>query len=290
MIERYFYIDRDKAADLLEAAQRMCPQKRGFDRRTYLLDGFAVLSTNRLKLRNVDTRDDDLAYLDELIETLKALKNRGVSVVPILGYRCDEEEGDGKGWLIEERAKGAEMYDDAALTAYYVWARKNPSAVYLSSKIDPEEHLLCRTEFLSQAPQKHYDKFISDIMAVCECDILIDFNGKSNFFYDPDVGFQLIDLDAHTDYRYGLADVRPDSRWIASLCGFVPCHLDEATKAFSHIALNGAAISSLQPEKRKKLAADNLMIFEKCKAAMKNNGISEEEINRALERLSIFGQ
>lgn len=289
MIERYFYIEPEKAAALVRSAQKMQFQRRGFDRRAYLMDEYAVLSTGRLKLRNVDTRDDNFSYLDELIETLMRLRRQGVSVVPILGYCCEEESRDGRGWMIQARAKGEEMYDDAVLMAYEVWARRNPSAVYLSSNANAEEYILRRTAFLAQAPQRHYDKFISDIMEICECDILIDFNGKSNFFYDSDVGFQFIDLDAHTDYKYGLSDVKADAKWIAALCGFAPCHLDADSKVFAHIALDREAISQMRPERLEQLADANREIFEKCKAAMKHNAISDAEIGRALDRIHVFG-
>ena len=91
MVERYFSIDPGVARDLINCIQNMKPTKRGIDRCAYLFDEYAVLSTHRLKLRNVDVRDDDLLYFDDIIEKLIQLHDKGVHAVPILGY-CRKSE------------------------------------------------------------------------------------------------------------------------------------------------------------------------------------------------------
>ena len=276
MKERYFYIEPEKARELLDKTKKMKAAKRGIDSRVYLIDEFAVLTTARLKLRNVATRDDDLAYLDELIETLMRLREQGVAVVPILGYCYDPHSENGTGYLFQPRAKGAELYDDAVMKKYYVSKFK-----YLSSKANAKEYILSRTSLISNVPQRHFDKFISDIIMLHDHDILVDDNGKSNFFYDSAEGFQFIDLDSHTDYKYGLTEQRYDSIELTIACGLTPCHLD--------MALDKKAISKLGKEALRQLAQDNQAIFEKCKTALLNNGIPQEQLNRSLESLKIFG-
>ena len=86
-----------------------------------------------------------------------------------------------------------------------------------------------------------------------------------------------------------MSDTRPDGEWIAALCGFAPCHFEEGTGAFAHIALQQEAISKLAPDSIAKLRVDNRAIFEKCRTAMWNNGIPEAKIKRARERIRIFG-
>jgi len=288
MREKYFAISPETAHAMMAQAQAMEPAKRGFDRRAWLLGEYAVLSTQRLKLRNVDTRDDDLTYLDELIETLLTLKEQGVGVVPFLGYCCDEDSKDGCGYLFAQRARGEEMYDDAVMTAYCVWAQQHPENVYLHSTQDPRPYILRRTRQIADAPQVHFDKFIEDIITLNDHDILIDFLGKSNFFYDEEVGFQFIDLDAHTDFHYGLADQKMDSRALAFQFGFVPCHLSADTPFLSPGALDNTAMAALTPEERQQIAHDNLRIFEKCRRAMEKQGMTEAQFQSARKKLKIY--
>jgi hypothetical protein len=84
MKEKYFYIEAGKARALLSQIKGTEAAKRGVDSRVYLIGEYAVSATQRIKLRNVTTRDDDLAYLDELIQTLMSLREQGVATVPIL--------------------------------------------------------------------------------------------------------------------------------------------------------------------------------------------------------------
>ena len=284
MEEKYFCIEPGLARELLSQARKMKPAKHGIDSRVSLIGEYAVLSTSRLKLRNVATRDDDLAYLDELIETLMRLREQGVAAVPILGYCYDPDSADGTGYLFQPRAKGEELYDAEMLRSFYVWSWKRRSPFRRGRA---KEHLLARTNFVSEIPQEHFDKFISDIIVLYDNDVLIDFMGKSNFFYDAAMGFQFIDLDSHTDNKYGLAE-KYDSRELACICGFAPCHFAVGTTACSRIALDEKAIARLSDMELQQLARDNRAIFEKCKAAMLHNGCSEEQLDRSLDLLKFF--
>lgn len=285
MKEKLFFIEPAKARELLARVGKMTAAKHGIDSSVYLIDEFAVLTTSRMKLRNVATRDDDLAYFEELIHTLMDLERQGIAVVPILGYSCDMDSKDGNGYIFQTRAKGEELYNDAAMSAFYVWTQSTRNDIPNGGN----EYLIARTSRIATIPQAHFDKFISDIIALLDNDILIDFNGKSNFFYDDTAGFQFIDLDSHTDYKYGLTASKPDSRLICAYYGFAPCHLAVGTRVLPNIALAETAVERLDAEELQQLIRANTAIFEKCKTAMLNSGISAEEINRALELLRIFG-
>lgn len=293
MVERYFSIDPNAAHDLIDQIQNMKPAKRGIDRRAYLVGEYAVLSTRRLKLRNVDVRDDSLLYFDDIIEKLTLLHDRGVHVVPILGYCYDPETTDGSGYIFQQRAPGQELYDDAAICVYEVWTQ-NESEIYLKSdvdskEVDPKEYILARTRTVANAPQKHYDKFIKDIHTILSCDILIDFQGKSNFFYDENEGFYFIDLDSHTDNFYGSTTARLNADTLTAIGGFVPCHFSARTQAFAPVALDEQSVQAIGACDLKRLAADNARIFAKCKAAMLRNGIPESALKAALQRIKIYG-
>lgn len=292
MNEKYFDIDPLLARQLLDQAKKTKWSKRGFDRHTYLIDDYAVLSTDRIKLRNVITRDDDLRYFDEIIETLLNLYHHGVSVVPILGYCYDPNSEDGKGFIIQKRAKGLELFDDAVLINFEAWAQSQPEDIYLHCDMSDAEkiqYLLSRTQEISHVPQEHFDKFINDMICILEHDILIDCGGKSNFFYDADQGFQFIDLDAHNDYKYALTDQKPDIEKTVSICGFVPCLYAYGTKHFSSFALDEHALLALTPCQRNNLAESNTVVFQKCIAALKHNGISESVLNKSLSMLKFYG-
>lgn len=289
MKEKYVLTDNETARALLERVRHMSPEHRGIDRRAYLFDDYAVLSTSRLKLRNVDVRDDDLHHLDDLIERLAQLRRNGINVVPILGYCCDPDSRDGEGFLFMKRAKGSELYDDAIICRYEAWTQDRENA-YLESDADAAEYIVRRTHEISEIPQEHFNKFISDIMAVLNSDILIDFQGKSNFFYDEQTGFQFIDLDSHTDNYYGLTEEIVSVEAWTSVGGFVPCHFGSGTKAFATAALVPEAIRAIGEKGLEQLASDNLRIFEKCRSAMKANDIPEEVIQKAVQRIKVFGQ
>lgn len=286
MEEKYFYIQPETARGLLAQMKEMKAAKRGVDRQAYLIGEYAVLTASKIKLRNVTTRDDDLAYFDELIKTLMELKEQGVGVVPILGYCVEPNSENGNGYIIQSRAKGEELYDDSIMKELYVG---KPHLAYLSSDTDAKEYVIPRTNAISKVPQKHFDKFIRDIIVLLDNDILIDFNTKSNFFYDDTAGFQFIDLDSHTDYKYGLTEDKMGGREIAAYYGFTPCHYAVGTEVLPNLALDEKAFSILDDEKLHQLALDNKTITEKCRIALLNNGISEEQLGNSLAIHKLFG-
>ena len=284
---KFFAIEEAKAFELIERTGKMMPANRGIDRRCFIVGEYAVLSTSRLKLRNVDVRDDKLSHLNDIIEKLLLLEREGVNVVPILGYCYDPDSMDGEGFLIELRARGAEMYDDAMICKFEAWTQDNDE-VYLKSDADCAEYITNRTRELALAPQAHYDKFIADMLEIMKRDILIDFMGKSNFFYDREAGFQFIDLDTHTDSHYGLCEDTISNKEVAAIGGFAPCHFAEGTSAFAPIALVPSALAELGEVRLAALAESNSLIFEKCLAALKANGVSDAVLDKTLQRLKVF--
>ena len=293
LVERFKYIDPKLARQLLDSISRMEYSKNGIDRKAYLFDEYVLLTTNRLKLRNMGFLDEDLLYFEKIIDTLQELNISGVSVVPILGYCYDPMSANGDGFIIESRAEGEELYDDAILSRFQKWTQKDPENVYLKSNVTYEEavsYLLERTKTISQIPQAHFDKFISDMIQILQKDILIDFNGQSNFFYDSDTGFHFIDLDSHNDYVYGLSEERISIEEIVSVGAFVPCHYAESSKIRSNVALDPRAIAGICKKEMQDLKQYNLLIFEKCINALKNNAISLNVIDSASNRLRVYGQ
>ena len=86
-----------------------------------------------------------------------------LNVNPILGYCYDPDSCDGKGYLFQVRAKGAELFDDAIMTKFCVWTQNKSEGVYLSTHLNDSEaadYLTFRTHTISQVPQDHFDRFI----------------------------------------------------------------------------------------------------------------------------------
>ena len=110
MKEECVFIDDETTHALLKRVRHMSPEHRGIDRQAYLFDDYAVLSASRLKLRNVDIRDDDLRHFDDLINRLMVLWKNGVNVIPILGYCYDPESADGEGFRFIELDSHTDNY------------------------------------------------------------------------------------------------------------------------------------------------------------------------------------
>ncbi len=286
MHEKYLYIGNEEARSLLRQIGNMEPARSGVNSQVYLTDGRAVLYSENLKVRNVTVRDDGLVYLEELAVTLMQLNRQGTGVVPILGFCCDES---GRGYIFQPRARGEELYDDKIMEKYCVYGRELSGDTYPARDRAEQEYILSRTHFVSQIPQRHFDKFMEDIITLLDRDVLIDFMGKSNFFYDETAGFQFIDINSHTDYKYGLTGERPDSRLICAYNGFVPCHTGAGSGVMPRLALDEGSFDALDSGEILKLKNDNRVIFEKCRAAMISNGVTSGQLDSAMELLKLFG-
>ena len=71
MIQRCRFIDEKDAHSLLERIGSMTPDKHGVDGRVYLLGEYAVVHTNRLKLRNAVFHRGLGLKTDEAVKILK---------------------------------------------------------------------------------------------------------------------------------------------------------------------------------------------------------------------------
>lgn len=254
IIKKYFGIDRETVQKMIDATKNMVHEKSGNNRfqntKVFLFDEYAVLQEENLNFRNVARSDPDLKHLENIANTLLDLQTQGVNVVPILAFESD----NGNGYIVQSRAKGTELYDREKVRSF------------------DKDYVLERVELLSNAPQKHFDKFLADaIKIIVEASIIVDFVGKDNFFYDEVVGFQFIDLDAHDDYEYGLDDEKPQVKHALRGC-FLPCYSDVNI------------LSKLTDQELTMLKQCNKKIFEKGKVSMINNGIAEEMINEAITK------
>ena len=272
IIEKYFGIDREAAQQLIDSTKNMTHEKSGDNgfqnTKVFLFDEYAVLQEENLNFRNVSTADPDLKHLEDIAVTLLDLQTQGVNVVPILAFQSD----NGNGYIIQSRAKGAELYDR--------------DKVQSSDK----DYILERIELLSNAPQEHFDKFLADaIKIIVDARIIVDFIGKDNFFYDETIGFQFIDLHSHDDYVYGLDDEKLQVKHAVKGC-FLPCYYDTVPQ---HRDTVSKILPKLTDKERAILKERNKKIFEKCRDSMINNGIAEEavsEIIRSNEYISRMQQ
>ena len=129
-----------------------------------------------------------------VIEKSKELNSKGVAVVPTLEYKKvrDIPNSFFLGFVLQQKAKGTELYKTS-------FSRQSSNEYY--SKIKD----------LSDKPQRFFDKFASDWMAICKSGLQIDPSKSSNFFYTPE-GISFIDLckvnkPKHQEYAFGEAAI-----------------------------------------------------------------------------------
>lgn len=260
IIESYFGIERDTAQQMIAATKNLANDKSGDNAfqstKVFLFDEYAVLKMQNITFRNVATKDPDLKHLERLGRTLLALQTEGINVVPILAFQSE----NGNGYIIQQRAKGAELYD--------------------RNKMSDKNYILERVEFLSNMPQEHFDKFVTDTIKIIDTGVLIDFVGKDNFFYHEKIGFQFIDLNAHFDYEYGLSDVKPQAEQFVAWNCFLPCYFDTVPKYRDTVS---KVLLELTDKERVLLIKHNRNIFGKCKNAIIKSGIAEEIIREIVE-------
>ncbi len=267
LIEKYFSIDRKNAQDLINATKDMTNGKSGDNgfqnTKVFLFKEYAVLKMQNMNFRNVTVNDNSLKHLERLAGTLLDLQSQGVNTVPVSAFQSN----DGSGYIIQPRAKGTELYD--------------------RHKLNDKSYVLKQVELLSLAPQEHFDKFVADTVKIINAGVSVDFMGKDNFFYHKVIGFQFIDLNAHNDYEYGLTDFKPDGLQTAAYYCFLPCYFDTAPQ---HRDTVSELLPELTGEEYTFLIEHNRIIFNKCIAAMMNNGITKELIDEVLSNDRIIPQ
>jgi len=283
----FSYIDINTALKVLGSINENDVLKQGVNSSTYYYKEYAILKTANMNYRNVSVEDHDLKHFDDVIKQLMELKKHAINVVPILGYQYDDESDEKEGLIIQEKAKGDELYDDSIIMEFYVFAQNGESD--LETRNQAKEYILKRTKYVSKIKQEHFDKFISDSMTILNHHLLIDFFGKSNFYYDEEVGIQFIDIKSHDDYYYGLTENKMDINQIISLFGFMPCHLDESSGFLGHMGLSHQALNEVfTKDELLELSQYNNNIFEKCSKAMISAGIPAEKINESISKIKLF--
>jgi len=257
-IEKYFGIDREIVQQMIAATNNMTHEKSGDNgfqnTKVFLFDEYAVLKMQNINVRNVSTPDTDLKHLEGLAETLLELQSKGVNVIPILAFQSD----DGNGYIVQPRAKEAELYERG---------------------VSDKNYVMERVKRLSKVPQEHFDKFVADAIAIIDAGVIVDFMGKDNFFYHETIGFQFIDLNAHDDYEYGLSDKKPQGKRAALPICFMPCYFDTVPKYRDTVS---SVLAEMTDNERAFLTERNKIIFNKCKTAAINNEITEEAIREML--------
>ncbi len=193
------YIDRTTASELLQVVgSRLISDRRGGNSSAYIVDDYCVLKTG-----NIPLRDNGIDYpLHNVIESLHEFKENGVNVVPILGYIYNDDQikdhinsSYTTGYIIQDRAKGAELWDSKKLPTWSSASQENL------------DYIIDMLNTLVHAPQEHFNKFVEDYRKI-DNKLMIDPSKQSNFFYDQQLGFSFIDLKFTVqDKRWELQDL-----------------------------------------------------------------------------------
>jgi len=272
MINKFPHMDENKANDLIAQAKQMTEHaKRGTNSKAFIIDDYAILKTGNIPLIETDKFPEDQVPFDIVIEKLQELKKQGVNVVPILGYSYDPEKTShydttsngssgghksayGKGYIIQPKADGIEMWD--------------------RDLMKEKEYVMRRTQTFANAPQEHFDKFVADYKAITDAGVAVDPSKKSNFFYDKQKGFSFIDM------NFMMNDKQKrdcQEQYMAKYCCLpVNGNFAEWSMPF---------LKDMTEQEFQVLSQNNVAVFEKCKQAMIKNGIiTEQEIQECLQK------
>ena len=235
----------------------------GSNSKCFTSGDYAVLKTSNI--------EGHTHNFDEIIEDLNDLSNNGVNVARILGYAITEY---GKpfyngarydsGFIVQDRAPGRELLDHHRVPVSFDPKRNTP---------ENRQYVLDYCSMLRNAPQEHFDKFMSDLRKITDRKIMVDPSKLTNFFYDPAKGFTFIDLNFRTRER--LFD-EPD----------IECN--QTHRLFLHTAfamLKEFPLSNFdtgepmyQPQEAEHIKASMCLTFEKLSAAANKIGILPEDI------------
>ena len=172
--------------------------------------------------------------IEEISQILRKLKKEGVNTPLYLAYKRDYENG--LCYVLQEKAKG-EVFSNFT-----------------------REATLKDLEYVSNIPQEHYEKFISDVIKMQVLGIELR---PRNFFYDEKIGFTIIDIQGTSDGKY-------DSK-----------QLGDVVYKYKHIssAFNINVQENLTEEQKEKEKKLKLKKFKKITQAFENAlpGFKENE-------------
>lgn len=156
--------------ELIEVLDEQQIIGRGNNSKCFLIDDDSVVLVSNSSMNVNQT-------YDYLIERTKLLEAQGVNVGRIKDYRYK----DGKLYVLQTRVKAKDLYSDIRRNT--TETMKNFRTSYESLKI------------LSNAPQEHFDKYVSDLIKIIyEHGLWIDHRHSDNLMYDKETGFYFIDL------------------------------------------------------------------------------------------------
>ncbi|MDR0849907.1 MAG: hypothetical protein LBN07_00265 [Christensenellaceae bacterium] len=132
--------------------------------------------------------NEEFEYVNDKLLDLKA---HGINVCPTLGafiphanklnkHKLLDVYGR-KAFIIQQKANGIQLDNACGRTSVH-------DEIWLTTASNNS------LEILAGATLPQYKKFINDMLTILNSGIEIDFKRKSNFFYDPNDGFTIIDL------------------------------------------------------------------------------------------------
>ena len=258
MENHFYHIDEKVAEDLIARTEKSGYEKSGANSKASTVGKYVVLKAGNIPLVQTDKFPASVVPFDVVIEKLWQLEKQGGNAVPILGYCFDPEKSRkifkdgnktsirssyGKGYIIQHRAPGQEM-----------WERE---------RMGEKEYIVRRTKTFADAPQEQFDKFVADYMAILDAGIMVDYSKRENFFYDEEKGFSFIDL------NFMLNKKQRESKYnlLSKYC---------TMPANSFVLASSPAVARMTDAEYHALLDDNRAVFEKCKKAIVANGLATE--------------
>ncbi|MCL2540776.1 MAG: hypothetical protein FWE53_05165 [Firmicutes bacterium] len=249
MENRFYHIDEKLALELIARTKTEKAAQWGAWAEVHVFENHAVLGMKGMYYQDKHFFARDVVPYDIIISKLNRLAKKGVAVVPILGYCFRETDG----YIIMERAKGSELWAGAIR-----WDK---------------ERTLTFAKDLAEAPQKQFDKFVSDYKAILDMGLTVDWQNIENFFYDSSAGFQFIDVRTFSHAIRHEENITLGCKQNMKAGEYLlPC-LEKIQDGFAR---------TMSESEFNTLMKNNKIIFDKAKTAAIKSGASAEMIDDAL--------
>jgi DNA-binding transcriptional MerR regulator len=219
----------------------------------------------------------DAPNQEDFIRETNALIASDVNIMPILQYKITSEQGAegwqwATGWTLQERAKGKELHPERQKGIYIDEKMSDTDLEQLHGAYEQGlakygEELSC----LAEASQEQIDRFVHGIIAIERSEHLqIDPSKSTNFFYDRDAGFGLIDINyVKNKSKFNDANSAEYAFWL-------PLNNLPTIRAYEQKGFIGGS-----SEEVSKLQEAYASLTEKIISSLQQEGFSDEQIKQA---------
>lgn len=266
MLNRYLFIDQNAAENLIHQSYNYKPIKTEDSKtKAYYVKNYIVLHKTNIPVADSNTLPTEEYYYDVMLKLMKLYENK-VSVVPILGYTINEntiktiDKGSdvyASGYVILAKQRGDELYSYDKMPNPFSLESTN----YDSKKTN---YLFSRLKEISNIPQNHYDKYVSDFLKISKAGLKFDVYNQSNILYNKTSGF------IFSNINHKLQKFKTESEFNKSFIRNV----------FAVCCINFDYSQALSATEKAELKELNTIVYGKCLSSLVSLGFKTEEIEQ----------